>query len=153
MREVLWVIAMLALAGCAPTIPVLVVSPGPEPGTQFLPPSEVVDERAVRPRDGTGAIVVTTQARAGSASGCIVDVALDSDLVAGLRPGEQVVLFAEPGQRTVSLSVRDEAACRPASAQVALDVVEHTTQRIDVGSDSRHDLRVEAHTYGRSLPR
>lgn len=152
MKHVLWILFSLVLAACAPTFPVLVVSPDPEPATQPQPASEIISERAVTPRDGAGAIVVTRHGGARSAGGCIVDVALDDELVAGLLPGERVVLFAEPGTRTVSLNVRDQATCSPASAQVALDIVEHTTQKIELGSDARHDLKVEVDAYGRSLP-
>ena len=152
MKEFFGVSLVLALAGCAPTIPVLVVSMESEAAPRALPPSQVMNERAVSPRDGTGAVVVTSQVISGSAGGCTVDVALDDELIAGLRPGEQVVLFAEPGRRIVSLGIRDEDACRPASARVPLDIVPHSTQRIDVGPDSRHDLKVEVNTYGRSLP-
>jgi len=152
MKYALCVLLSLALAACAPTFPVLVVSPDPGPAPQPQPASEIINERALTPRDGAGAIVVTSHGGARSAPGCIVDVALDDELVAGLLPGERVVLFAEPGARTVSLNVRDQSSCNPASAQVALDIVAHTTQRIELGSDSRHDLKVEVDAYGRSLP-
>lgn len=152
MKEFFGVSLVLGLAGCAPAIPVLIVSPAPEAAQQARPASQVMNELAVSPRDGTGAVVVTSQDRSWPAAGCTVDVALDDELVAGLRPGEQVVLFAEPGRRTVSLSVRDEEACSPASAEVPLFIVEHTTQKIDVASDSHHALKVEVDTYGRSLP-
>ena len=152
MRNFFGVSLVLALAGCAPTVPVLIFSPAPDEAPQAPPPSQVMNELAVSPRDGTGAVVVTSRGTSWPARGCTVDVALDDELVAGLRPGEQVVLFAEPGQRTVSMSVRDEDACSPVSAQVPLYIVEHTTQKIDVGPDSRHDLKVEVDTYGRSLP-
>jgi hypothetical protein len=146
-------ILCLVLAGCAPAMPVLVLSPDPEPVPPPSPASEIMNEEAVTPRAGTGAIIVTGDGRISSDGDCTLEVALDDQLVAGLRPGERVVLFAEPGPRVVSLNVRDEGSCAPASAQVALDIVAHTTQRIQAGSDSRYDLKVELDSYGRSLPR
>jgi hypothetical protein len=151
-RPITFAALTLVLAGCAPTVPVMVVSPGPEAAPRPPPASEIMNESLVSPRSGTGAIVITSDVKAWPAQGCTLDVALDDQLVAGLQPGEQVVLFAEPGERTVSLSVRDEASCRPAAAQVALGVVAHTTQRIRVGPDTQHDLTVDVDTYGRSLP-
>ena len=152
MKHVLAGILGLALTGCAPAMPVLVLSLDPEP-VPPSPASEIMNEEAVTPRAGTGAIIVTGDGRISSEGDCTLEVALDDQLVAGLRPGERVVLFAEPGTRVVSLNVRDEGSCVPASAQVALDIVAHTTQRIQAGSDSRYDLKVELDSYGRSLPR
>ena len=152
MKHVLAGILGMALTGCAPAMPVLVLSLDPEP-VPPSPASEIMNEEAVTPRAGTGAIIVTGDGRISSEGDCTLEVALDDQLVAGLRPGERVVLFAEPGTRVVSLNVRDEGSCVPASAQVALDIVAHTTQRIQAGSDSRYDLKVELDSYGRSLPR
>ncbi len=153
MKHVLAGILGLALTGCAPSIPVLVFSPDEGSAPPPAPPSEVMNERAVTPRQGAGAIIVTGGGRISPEENCTLEVALDDQLVAGLRPGEQVALFADPGQRVVSLNVRDEGSCVPASAQVALEIVAHTTQRIRAGSDSRHDLKVEVDSYGRALPR
>jgi hypothetical protein len=153
MKHVLAGILCLMLAGCAPAIPVLILAPDPQPVPTPSPASEIVNEDVVTPREGTGAIVVTGEGRISSKGDCTLEVALDDQLVAGIRPGERVVLFAEPGTRVVSLNVRDEGSCVPASAQVALDIVAHTTQRIQAGSDSRYDLKVELDSYGRSLPR
>lgn len=138
----------LALTGCSPAAPVMIWEPDKESPQPSLPPSAVMNERAITPRDGTGAIIVTSK----ESKGCTLDVALDDQLVAGLRSGEQVVLFADPGQRVISFSVRDEASCNPASAQVAVEVVAHTTQKIQLGSSARYDLKVEVDPYGRSLP-
>lgn len=143
----------LLLVACAPTVPVLVITPEPAEAPAVRSASEVMNERAVTPREGTGVIVVKRAGPPWSVEGCTVDVALDDEPVARLRPGEQVVLFADPGQRVVSLNVRDEASCRPAGTHIALDVVERTTQRIDIDSDRRYDLTVEVDSWGRSLPR
>jgi hypothetical protein len=153
MKHALAGILGLALTGCAPTIPVLILSPDPAPVSPPSPASEIMNEEAVTPREGTGAIIVTGDGRISSEGDCTLEVALDDQLVAGIRPGERVVLFAEPGPRVVSLNVRDEGSCMPASAQVPLDIVAHTTQRIQAGSDSQYDLKVEVDSYGRSLPR
>lgn len=152
MKQVLASILVLALTGCSPAIPLLVWEPDPESPQQFRPPSEVMNERAVTPRYGAGAIVVTSKEKGWFTEGCTFDVALDDQLVAGLRPGEQVVLFADPGQRVISFSVRDEASCDPANAQVAVQIVAHTTQKIQLGSTTRYDLKVEVDSYGRALP-
>ena len=152
MKHVTAGLLIAALTGCTPSIPLLVLSPGgdSEPGPRA--PTQVMDERAVTPRFGTGAVVVTSDKKSWFAPGCTFDVAVDDELVAALRPGEQVVVFADPGQRTIGFSVRDEASCNPAGARVALEVVAHTTQRLTVGSDTNYDLKVAADTYGRSLP-
>lgn len=152
MKHVIAGILGLALTGCSPTVPVMIWEPDKESPQPSLPPSAVVNERAVTPRDGTGAIIVSSKENSLFTEGCTLDVALDDQLVAGLRPGEQVVLFADPGQRIISVSVRDEASCDPASAQVAVEVVAHTTQKIQLGSSARYDLKVEVDPYGRSLP-
>lgn len=152
MKHGLAVILGLALAGCAPSIPVLVMTPGEPSATEPRPASEVMDDLAVTPRYGTGAIVITSKGNSWFTEGCTFDVALDDQHVAGVRPGEQLTLFAEPGQRVIGFRVRDEASCLPASTQVLLEIVEHTTQKIRVGADSRHELKVEVDSYGRSLP-
>jgi hypothetical protein len=142
----------LSLVGCAPRIPLFVVTPGAAAPSGPRPASEIVDEGVVTPRPGTGAILVTTERSRHFAEACTLDVALDGRLVAGLRPGEQVTLFAEPGRRIVMLSVRDEGSCRPSSRQVALKVIEHTTQAIVIGSDEDAALKVQVDPFGRSLP-
>lgn len=152
MKHVFAAILGLVLMGCSPAVPLLVWEPDAEPTPESRPASEIADERAVTPRFGAGAIIVTSQERERLAEGCTFDVVLDEQLVAGLRPGEQVVIFADPGQRVLSFSVRDEASCNSASAHVAVEVVAHTTQKIHLGSDTRYDLKVEVDSYGRSLP-
>lgn len=152
MKHVFAGILGLALLGCSPAVPLLVWEPDAEPTPELRPASEIVDERAVTPRFGTGAIIVTSHEGERLAEGCTFDVVLDDQLVAGLRPGEQVVLFAEPGQRVLGFSVRDEASCPSASAHVAVEIVAHTTQKIRLGSGSHYDLKVEVDSYGRTLP-
>jgi hypothetical protein len=152
MKQVFAAILGLVLMGCSPAVPLLVWEPDAEPTPESRPASEIMNERAVTPRFGAGAIMVTSQEKDRLADGCTFDVVLDEQLVAGLRPGEQVVIFAEPGQRVLSFSVRDEASCRSASADVALEVVAHTTQKIHLGSGTHYELKVEVDSYGRSLP-
>ena len=152
MKHVLAAVLGLALAGCAPSIPLLVVKPGGASAREPRPASQVMNEDAIRPRPGTGAISVTTEERGWFDEACTFDVALDDQLVAGLRPGERVTLYAEPGRRVITLSVRDEASCTPVSNRVAMEIVEHTTQEILIGSNVRHSLRVEVDPFGRSLP-
>ena len=140
MKQVLAGIFGLAITACTPSIPILVYAPGGDAVPETRPASEIMNERAVTPRHGTGAVIVRSDERSWLHPGCTFDIALDDQLVAALRPGEQVVLFADPGQRTIGFSVRDEASCAPAGAQVALDIVAHTTQKIQVGSDRNYDL-------------
>lgn len=153
MKHLLGGILGLVLAGCAPVVPVFVFTPGEEAVPESRPASEVMNASVVTPRNGTGAIIVTSKDTAWFSEGCTLDVALDDQLVAGLKPGEQVTLFAEPGRRVVSLVTRDAASCDPASTRLAMDIVAHTTQKIRVGSGSRDNLNVEIDPYGRTLPR
>jgi hypothetical protein len=152
MKHVLAAILGLALAGCALRVPVLVFAPGEEGAQQSKRASEVMNEAAVTPRFGTGAVVVTNKDGSWFNKGCPVDIALDDQLVAGLRPGEQVTLFAEPGRRIISVSTRDEAPCDVASTKFAMEIVAHTTQKVRVGPDVQDDLKVEVDPYGRELP-
>jgi hypothetical protein len=152
MKQIFAVFLGLAIAGCAPSVPVLVYAPGGDAEPEPRQASDIMNEHAVTPRDGAGAVIVTSDLKSWMAPGCTFDIALDDQLVAALRPGEQVVVFAEPGQRIIGFSVRDEASCDPAGAKVALEIVAHTTQKVLIGSDSNYDLKIEADTWGRSLP-
>jgi hypothetical protein len=143
------VVALLA-AACTPAVPLVIVTvkpPGPRPAT------DVVSEAAVTPRDGAGAIVVTRPEMGLLGKRCTYDIALDDQHVAGLRPGEQVAIYADPGERVLDIRVRDEGGCEPATAQVPLQVVSHATNRIQVDSDIRYDLKVEVNAFGGALPR
>jgi hypothetical protein len=84
--------------------------------------------------------------------GCTYDVALDDQTVAGLRTGEQVTLYADPGERIVAISIRGEGKCDPAVAQFAVDVVPHATKKVRVRSNATYDLKVEVNSYGGALP-
>lgn len=152
MNHLLTCIAVLALAGCAPRIPLLVVAPGSDSAREPRPASEIMNDAAVTPRYGAGAIVVASRKKSRFAKGCTLDVALDDQQVAGLRPGEQVVVFAEPGRRVIDLRVRDEGTCERETARVAVDVVAHSTQQIEVDSHARNGVKAELAPYGRSLP-
>jgi hypothetical protein len=142
---------LLSVTACAPVVPVLVITPDSEAQRDGRLPSEVMNTAAVTPRDGTGAIVVTRK-KSLLADRCTYDVALDDQLVAGLRPGEQVTLYADPGTRIVAVSIRDEGSCDSVNAQVALKVIAHARNDIRVGPDPHYDLKVEVDTYGGSLP-
>ena len=129
----------------------MVVDTTPAVARAPKPAAEVVDAAAVTPRDGAGAIVVTRR-KSWLGTVCTYDVTLDDQLVAGLRPGEQVTIYADPGQRVVGISIRDQEACDRASADVPVEVVAHSTKTIELGSDLRYDLKVELNPYGGSLP-
>lgn len=148
-----WQIAVLALsvAACAPAVPVLVVAPRPEISEVATTASQVANAAAVAPRDGTGAIVVARE-RQWTGTSCTYDVALDDQHVAGLRPGEQVTLYAEPGRRAIRISVRGEEHCDPSIVEFALPVIEHTTQKVRVRGTARSALKVEVNPFGGALP-
>jgi hypothetical protein len=111
-----------------------------------------MDPTAVTPRDGAGAIVITSR-MVWLGRRCTYDIALDDRLVAGLRPYEHLTIYADPGQRVLAVSIRDEPGCDPAHAQIPLDVVAHATTKIRVGADGTYDLKVEVNTLGGSLPK
>ena len=134
-------ILCLAVTGCVPGIGVPVSTPRSPPKTA----SEVTNVTAVTPRDGAGAIVVTRD-RAVRDMKCIYDVTLDGHAVAGLRTGEQVTIYADPGPRAVGISIRRQEGCHPAQADVPVQVVASATKRIRVAADPSYDLKIEATT-------
>jgi hypothetical protein len=148
-----WGIAVLALSvsACAPAVPVLVVTPRAEIPELATTSSQVENAAVVTPRDGTGAIVVARE-RQWTGTGCTYDVALDDQHVAGLRPGEQVTLYAEPGKRAIRISARGEEHCDPSIVEFALPVIEHTTQKVRVRRTAGSALKVEVNPYGGALP-
>jgi hypothetical protein len=152
MRRVIVVTLALSMTACAPAVPLVVVSPAPSSAREPQPTQDVMNDAAVTPRDGAGAIVISRK-KVLLGKRCTYDIALDDQHVAGLRPGQKVTIYADPGARVIGFSIRDEGDCDPASAQVALDVVAHTTNRIKVGSDLHYDLKVEVNSFGGSLPR
>ncbi len=152
MKQVLVLTVALGLAGCAPRIAVMIPVPGGEPRAP-RPPAEVMNEAAVTPRYGAGAITVSAEDRRWFARGCMLDVLLDGQPVAGLRPGQQVTLYAEPGRRVLSFNVRDEGSCEPGTASVAMQSVEHSTQQVRLVTSAVRVLTVEVNPYGRALPR
>lgn len=151
MKQVVVVILVALVAACVPVVPVLVITPDSEARRDGRPPSEVMNAAVVTPRDGAGAIVITRR-KTLLGDGCTYDVALDDQQVAGLRAGEQVTLYADPGTRIVGVSIRDEGSCDSANAQVSLQVVANAKNEIRVGPDTYYDLKVEVNSYGGSLP-
>lgn len=141
----------LSVAACAPSVPVVVVAPAPASARQARPASDVMNAAAVTPRDGAGAIVVTRE-QGWAGSGCTYDVALDDQHVAGLRPGEQITLYADPGERTVGISVRGGDDCDPAIAQVPVRVVAQATSTMYIRGNPSSELKIDVNTYGGSLP-
>lgn len=151
MKRVLAIFVGLSVAACAPNVPMVVVSPAPSSVLDPKPAQDVMDTAAVTPRDGAGVIVITSR-KVWLGSRCTYDVALDDRQVAGLRPHEQLTIYADPGQRVLAVSIRDSPGCDPVQAQIPLDVVAHAATKIRVGADGRHDLKVEVNTFGGSLP-
>jgi hypothetical protein len=152
MKHLAALVFALCATACAPAVPLVVVSPAPSSAREPKPTKDVMDEAAVTPREGAGAIVITRQ-KVWLGKRCTYDIAIDDQHVAGLRPGEKVTIYADPGARTIDVSIRDEADCDPANAQVAIDVVAHTTNKIKVGSDQYYDLKLEVNAFGGSLPK
>jgi hypothetical protein len=150
MRPFAALVLASSAAACAPAVPLVVVNLS---STEPRPASEVVSEAAVTPREGAGAILVTRPDVWLLGKRCTYDVALDDQHVAGLRPGEQVAIYADPGERVLAIRIRDEGGCEPATAQVPLKIVSHATNRVRVESDVRYDLKVEVNAYGGALPR
>lgn len=141
----------LSLAACAPAVPVLVVTPRQDIPELATTSSQVENAAVVTPREGTGAVVVARE-RQWTGTGCTYDVALDDQHVAGLRPGEQVTLYAEPGRRSIRISARGEEHCDPSIVEFALPVIEHTTQKVRVRRAAGSGLKVEVDPYGGALP-
>ena len=132
----------LSVTACVAGIPVPVPTPNAPPKSA----SEVMNQDALVPRDGAGAIVVSRD-KSFLRWECIYDISLDGQGVAGLRTGEQVTIYADPGRRVVGVSIRNDADCDAALAEVPVQVVAGATTRIRVRADVSYDLRIEATTY------
>lgn len=134
----------LSLAACAASVPI----PIPGPKKTARPPSEVVNHEALVPRAGTGAIVVRRDKTRFWRKGCTYDIALDTRAVAGLRNGEEVTFYADPGSRVVTVSIRpEEKKCDAVIAEVPVQVVASATTSIRIVADVSYDLHVESTTY------
>lgn len=148
MKHIAALIVALSASACTPYFPILVVNMS---SGEPKPASEVMSESDVKPRDGAGAILITRPI-AWLGMRCTYDVALDDKLVAGLRNGEQLAIYTDPGERVLGISVRDKGGCKPASTQIPLKVVAYATNRVRIESDIRYDLKVVVNTFGGSLP-
>ena len=58
-----------------------------------------------------------------------------------------MTIYADPGTRTLGVSIRPDGKCKPALAQVPLQVVANATTKIRIVADISYDLRIEATTY------
>lgn len=138
MRRVLFVALCAAVAGCATT-------PVPSDSATAQPATSIVDPAATTPRAGAGAILVTRDTgMLGMA--CTFDVMIDGQRVAGLRKGEQVTLYADPGERILSVQAR-EGICGGGLTQIAVQVVADTTKKVRVGMDHGWDIKLEPSAY------
>ena len=133
-------VGLLLLTACVPAIPI------PTPKGPPKPASEVVNSAALEPRDGTGAIAVSRDHSLRRLR-CTYVIALDGQPLAGLRSGEHVTIYAEPGTRTLGVTIRPDGKCKAALAQVPLQVVANATTKIRIVADVSYDLRIEATTY------
>ena len=133
----------LSLTACVPSIPI----PMPTPVAKAKPPSEVMQAAALTPREGAGVIVVRRDKTILWRKRCIYDIAVDGQRLAGLRNGQQVTLYADPGPRLLEVSIRPDDDCKPAVAQVPVRVVASATTTIRIAADVSYDLRVESTSY------
>jgi hypothetical protein len=108
----------------------------PFPGSTPVvrPASKILNPAAVTPREGAGAILIARDKQL-QGMGCVHEVSLDDKPVAELSNGEQVTLYAEPGDRIVGVSVRPEGKCEAATARFPLLVIARTTTKIRVQAD------------------
>lgn len=136
-------ILCLSVTACTAAIPI----PMPGPNKSAKPPSQIMDRDALQPREGAGAIVVHRDKTRLWRKRCIYDISLDGQHVAGLRNGEQVTFYADPGGRVVAVSIRPEEKCDAVIAQVPVQVVASATTSIRVVADVSYDLHVESTTY------
>jgi len=143
---------VLLTVACTPVVPLVVVSPSSGKAGELQTTTDVSQEATVTPREGAGAIVIT-RPKVWLGKRCTFDIALDDQHVAGVRPGQQITLYADPGARVVDVSIRDEGGCKPATAQIPLDVISHATSRIQLDSDRYYHLKVDVNTLGGSLPK
>jgi hypothetical protein len=130
----------LCATACIPGIPILTPKAPPKQA------SEIMNAAAIEPHNGAGVIIVNRD-KALRRMGCTYDIALDGQVVAGLRNGEHVTIYADPGQRIVAVSIRPENSCDPALAEVPVQVVANATTTMRVVSDIAYDLRIELTTY------
>jgi hypothetical protein len=137
-RHVLTGLLSLLVSACVPAITVPIPKAPPQTASD-------VDPAAATPRDGAGAIFVV-RTKVLHDMGCIYDVLIDGQNVAALRRGEQVTLYADPGQRIVGVSIRSAKGCEPADAYVPVQVVAHSTTEIRVSATVAYDLKIEATT-------
>lgn len=144
-------ILCLSFTACAPVVPVLVVRPPPSASGDAKPAVDVTNAAAVTPRDGAGAIVIT-RGKGLAGMQCTYDISLDDQHVAGLRSGERVTLYADPGERIVGVSIRREGSCNSATEQVAVQVATHVTTKVRLKANASYDLIIDLNTYGGSLP-
>lgn len=128
------------VTACMPAIPIVTPKGPPKRA------SEVANSAALEPRDGAGVIDVT-RVYSVLRLRCTYNIALDGEFLAGLRTGEHVTIYADPGARTLSVSIRPEKNCEPALAQVPLQVVAHATTTVRIVADAKYDLKIEATTY------
>jgi hypothetical protein len=138
-------ILYLSVTACTPTPSVPIPIPGPKASPKLA--SEIINTSALTPRDGAGAILVVRDKTRLFRKGCTYDVALDGQLMVGLRNGEQVTLYADPGGRSIVVSIRPEDSCDPVVAQVPVQVVASATTKIRIVADLSYDLKIESTTY------
>ena len=135
-----YVIVGLAISVTACSLPF----PGSTPVVQTA--STIRNAAAVTPRDGAGAILIVRDKQLQGID-CIHEVSLDDQPVADLSNGEQVTLYADPGDRVVGVRVRPEGKCQEATARFPLLVIASATTRVRVKADRYYGLKIEATTY------
>lgn len=130
----------LSMTACMPGIPILSPTSAPRPA------SEVVNSAALEPREGAGVIVVARD-HSLMRMKCTYEIALDGQVLAGLRTGENVTIYADPGSRILAVAIRPDGECDAALAEVPVQVVANATTKVRIVADISYALRIEATTY------
>ena len=145
MKLVVIGILCLAVAACTPAPSISIPIPGPKDSPRLA--SELAKAAPVTPREGAGAILIVRDKTKVFRKKCTYEIALDGQPMAGLRNGEQVTLYADPGRRSIVVSIRPEESCDAVVAEVPVKVVASATTKIRIVADVSYDLHIESTTY------
>ena len=133
MRHLQIALAALLLASACATEPV---------SSSTAPQStDVLDAAVVTPRAGAGQIVVTRDTGA-LGSACTFDLLVDGGRVGGLKAGEQLALYVDPGEHIVGVVGR-ESMCGGGVAQVEVTIAADQRKGLGVGMSQGWDILIE----------
>jgi hypothetical protein len=106
--------------------------------------TDVVDAAAVTPRAGAGQIVVTRD-KGTLGSACTFDLLVDGGRV-GVKPGQQLTLYVEPGTHIVGVVPRG-SICGGGVAQVEVMIAADQREGLRVGMSQGWDILIEPSAY------